>query len=384
MPYYQIEHLQALEAYMELLEVDHISKLPIGKGKPPPEDPQVFLGALTINSLPSILFPNLSTAVQISPLETDSTTSLTTLFQDLNDIFISPEALRTFIEIAPFIDMPEGINHPRFNRINDTEYTILKQDFSGNLHRAVLHVGQIAKYLDFDREPREGRKVYSKTERPFGYEEFASIFNSGVISNDKRRISTFTRTESGPFLVTKSERPVTLRNFKIRPEQCGLVTQEMTAAQNAVMTEMAISAAADNKRKQEAYEDREKKRQEKRRYFDDEPHYPQGSSFNQEEDFLPFRIDLPHISNTNPPASEPSPSITINLPAQSSTNSVVADPIPSSLSSMQSNPHHTEKISEQRKQPARKSVRNSSGGKQPQPPPQEVDELLQPPKPMEF
>jgi hypothetical protein len=386
MPYYQIEHLQALEVYLELLEVDHISKLTTGKGKPPLDDPQVFLGALRINSLPSTSIPFLhpSTTIQISYPATDFTFPLTTQFQDLNDIFNSPESLRTFTRIFPLINMPEGINHPCFNRINDTEYAVLRQDHSNNTYRAVLHVGQVAKYLDFDRRLREGRKIYPKTERPFGYEEFALIFNSGVSSNDKRRLSTFTRTESGPFLIAKSERPVTLRNFKIRPEQCGLGTLEVSPAQTAVMTEMAISAAADKKRRREAYEEREKNRKTKRRYFDEEYHHSQDSE-QDEEDFIPFHIDLPRISSNRQP-SEPTSSITVNLPVPS-TSSSAADPVPSSSSTQSIAPEK-----EQRKQPARKSVRNSSGGKQPQPAPQpapqpqiqELDELLQPPVLMEL
>ena len=48
LPLYQIRHLQALEAYLELMGVNNASALPIGTGKPPQEDPQVFLGAMTI------------------------------------------------------------------------------------------------------------------------------------------------------------------------------------------------------------------------------------------------------------------------------------------------------------------------------------------------
>lgn len=44
MPYYQIKHLQALDAYLELMGADNVSKLVTGKGKPPRDDPQVFLG----------------------------------------------------------------------------------------------------------------------------------------------------------------------------------------------------------------------------------------------------------------------------------------------------------------------------------------------------
>ena len=49
MPLYQIKHLHALEAYLELMGVNDALALPVGTGKPPQEDPQIFLGALTIS-----------------------------------------------------------------------------------------------------------------------------------------------------------------------------------------------------------------------------------------------------------------------------------------------------------------------------------------------
>ena len=46
LPYYQITHLQALTNNMELIGVQKVSKIPKGTGKPPTDDPQIFLGAL--------------------------------------------------------------------------------------------------------------------------------------------------------------------------------------------------------------------------------------------------------------------------------------------------------------------------------------------------
>lgn len=46
LPYNQISDLHALTSYLELVGVDKVSDLPKGKGKPPTDDPQVFLGSL--------------------------------------------------------------------------------------------------------------------------------------------------------------------------------------------------------------------------------------------------------------------------------------------------------------------------------------------------
>jgi hypothetical protein len=378
MPYYQIGHLQALETYLELLGADNISKLITGKGKPPQEDPQVFLGALSIKSpLPAPFQDSLPTTQIPSP--TNSLTfPLTTHFLDLNDLFCSLESLQLLTQIYPFIDMPEGINHPCFTRINNTEYAFVERDSSDNPHRAIIHVGQIAKYLDFDRTLRDGRKIYSKSERPYGYENFALLFNNGVRHNDKRRMTIFTEVESGPFLITMPDRPVTLRDFKIRPEHCGLVdprSQETPATQAALM-ELAFSAAADKKRKREAFEEREGRRQTKLRYFDEDPHQSSSQTPGQwlEEEYLPFSIDPPHTPSNLNKRSDPqhtaSSSTPTNLREPSTPQPNVIDAINAGKA-----PKLSIVIQKETQPQPQASVSEVNA---------ELDELLQPPEPMEL
>ena len=47
LPYLQIEHLNALKEYLDLQGVEKIDSLPIGKGNPPQNDPQIFLGSIS-------------------------------------------------------------------------------------------------------------------------------------------------------------------------------------------------------------------------------------------------------------------------------------------------------------------------------------------------
>ena len=56
LPYYQIKHLQALDAYLDSLGVETIGKLPSGKGKPSWDDAQVFLGAISMKKFLSSKF----------------------------------------------------------------------------------------------------------------------------------------------------------------------------------------------------------------------------------------------------------------------------------------------------------------------------------------
>ena len=52
LPYYQIAHLRALTEYLDLLGEKNIHKLPKGTGRPPREDPQLFLGTTDLDSMP--------------------------------------------------------------------------------------------------------------------------------------------------------------------------------------------------------------------------------------------------------------------------------------------------------------------------------------------
>ena len=69
LPYYQITHLDALPIYLDLLGVDSISKLPKGQGTPPKDDPQNFIGSI---SLQKILKPHLRISAILSPTFTRS------------------------------------------------------------------------------------------------------------------------------------------------------------------------------------------------------------------------------------------------------------------------------------------------------------------------
>ncbi|KAF8222010.1 hypothetical protein L208DRAFT_1526286, partial [Tricholoma matsutake] len=54
MPYYQVSHLHALQQYFELLGITNVSHLGEGKGKPPLDDPQTFIGNVESGCRPAI------------------------------------------------------------------------------------------------------------------------------------------------------------------------------------------------------------------------------------------------------------------------------------------------------------------------------------------
>ena len=279
MPLYQVKHLQALDAYLELMGVSDVSQLPTGKGQPPPEDPQIFLGGVSLETQNFIISRRLSTINSFS----DSSTSYETpsshpiliisdpLFHFLSSSFPilsergetlskTPTELYHFLlSVSPI--MITGIRHPYFRRVSKTEYLI---NDPANLYRGIVHVGQIFKYLVFDKSLRDGRLPANLSGMPLGYLDFANSFNTGVPGHDTRRLSTITY-HNNQEQVTLSDHPVSLRDFVITMEQCGLSVSRSngpTSAQSALITtEYAAVMAEQNARRRRAIQERQSKRQ---------------------------------------------------------------------------------------------------------------------------
>jgi hypothetical protein len=301
MPYYQIRHLQALETYLELQGVGSVSKLTTGKGKPPQDDPQIVLGAITFS--PPFISPSQRSLIPapVSHSKHIHTNPSPLQFSDISD-HLSPPKLSLYISLSSsnnslhpaylvdlllnftIVIMLPGIHHPRLFRLTKTDYAVDNPAF---IHREVIHVGQVAKHLAFDKALRDGRQPSNVSGGvPVGYQEFAELFNAGVFPNDKRRLSTFYSTPTGEHVV-KSTNPVSLRDFHITPEQCGLVTPRsttLTADQASVFEEYATVMASQSKRRRESYQTRE----DKRRTLFNKP----DSKKRKKERFNPYMVDF--------------------------------------------------------------------------------------------
>jgi hypothetical protein len=57
LPFDQVDHLDALKEYFNVLGIETVAELTAGIGEPPTDDPQVFLGHLSISILPFHLTP---------------------------------------------------------------------------------------------------------------------------------------------------------------------------------------------------------------------------------------------------------------------------------------------------------------------------------------
>ena len=231
LPYYQITHLQALTDYLELLKIAKISKLPAGRGRPPADDPQVFLGFIapevphdliiqTVSSFFGDIFSSLKNFVR-------SYTFVTYFF--FPPSFISPTV---DIELTPTMTPPRGIAHPCFLRLSATHYLITTTSIYFD---STIHVGQIADYLNFEASLRELGDLGGLQSMPLGYLDFAKHWNHGTAPGDLRRLSSFSfpDNEDNPVMQLSSN-PVSIDDFFITPDQVGLRRSEPSASPDPI------------------------------------------------------------------------------------------------------------------------------------------------------
>ena len=265
LPYYQITHLQALTEYLDLLGEPNIHKLSKGTGKPPQEDPQLFLGAI---SLDSALFLNSK-----NPKPNAYKNQPYPLLPDSIDI-LSPSKQQHFHPTTTTIvtnlssDMrnhrrstPRGLSHPLFTRISPTTYLI--KDLAYPVYSTV-HIAQIAEYLQFDEELRAYSDTADFTSFPVGYIEFSKAWNEGTYQNDPRHFSTiFLEDDPNCNSVTPSTHPLRLEDFEITPSQLGTVPDNPRPSdplQDDITREFAAVVVMQRKKQRQYAEERRQKR----------------------------------------------------------------------------------------------------------------------------
>jgi hypothetical protein len=230
-----------------------------------------------------------------------------------------------------------GIGHPQLFRLSPTEYLLTNY---ASIHQEIIHVGKIAKYVSFDKSLRDGHQPSKLSGVLFGYRdlEFANIFNTRGFAGDKQRFSTFFATPNSDHVV-KSINPVSLQDFHITLEQCGLVqprTTELTTDQTSVFQEYTTVMAAQNKQCREAFqacEDKQhtvfnkpeskKRKKEKRERQFTKPITPTPYPFNYNDSTMTRTLICPCSIDSFEGTSHASTSHTPSEPVAPSTNVAV-------------------------------------------------------------
>ena len=123
LPYYQITHLQALTDYLDLFGESKINNLPKGTGKPPQDDPQIFLGYVSLSFPFTTISTNSHSSDIKTPLEINAQNS-PTLFSTISPV--QQPSIATIMN--PRRSLP-CVNHPLFTRISPTFYLIRDPEY---------------------------------------------------------------------------------------------------------------------------------------------------------------------------------------------------------------------------------------------------------------
>lgn len=155
-----------------------------------------------------------------------------------------------------------GIAHPSFTCITPTSYLMKDPDYP--IH-TTIHVGQIAKYIQFDEQLRTYHSTSNFTSIPVRFSEFGTIWNEGTVPGDKWWISTIILSDNPHSnSVSLSTHPVHLHEFHITPAQAGLAThddeQPSSTLQAEINQEFTAIMVAQQKKQRQAYEERWAKR----------------------------------------------------------------------------------------------------------------------------
>lgn len=223
LPYYQITHLQALTDYLGLLGVSKIAKLPKGTGRPPLDDPQVFVGAIMTcaPSYPTSSFCSLDFPSVLRSIPLNLKTTVRSFLSRIPSFFRTP-----FVSLTVDIDYPVPtmpplpcVDHPLFVRLSPTHYLVKSP---GAFLHGTLHVGQIADYVSFDNLVRTLEGVSKLQSMPLGFEEFAEFWNKGVAPDDHRRFCSIIFKKGSVYpTITIPQHPVPVDDFFITPNQVG-------------------------------------------------------------------------------------------------------------------------------------------------------------------
>jgi hypothetical protein len=166
LPYHQVIDLNLLNAYLEALGIDKILELIAGKGKPPSEDPQMFLGHLKLLELQHG-YNNMSSTSPCS-----SSSSLPSHISSISSLAL----------LSTYLSSSTTMSHPAPHaatclttfqclcKVNSTTYVLCVDNAELSIHALQLH-----DYIAYDQQIQDGQ-IFPLQE-PFGFYNFIDMFN---------------------------------------------------------------------------------------------------------------------------------------------------------------------------------------------------------------
>ncbi|KAG6875308.1 hypothetical protein C0993_009849 [Termitomyces sp. T159_Od127] len=170
LPYDQVRELDLISPYLETQNVDHIAELPLGQGRPPLDDPQIFLG--------SLFWPGIDKEVRY---EHKSTAPPSCGYLESSP---NPHSLTTSYSLPT--SLPTNMSFRPKDHYKPHPYLAIRPDGFLQLTSVepnlIVHPAQLLKYLDHDEAVRN-HQISSESFAPVGYEEWAAAYNASKGDN---------------------------------------------------------------------------------------------------------------------------------------------------------------------------------------------------------
>lgn len=154
-------------------------------------------------------------------------------------------------------------------------------------------------YLVFDNHLHKHGTLANHGTIPLGYDDFRMAWNNGAHPNDPCCISTFIPgNEDQPNKCIPATDPITLKDFFIIPEQCGLIKQQNKCEEACaiIFKDYATNQAMRKMKIQRHYDQRESKQQKKFGFSDKKWKFNQ---INDDHDIFEDSTDLALFNAAN-------------------------------------------------------------------------------------
>lgn len=237
--HHQISHLQALRAYLDAHGVDEVGQLPPGKGNPPISDQNNSLDGIHLNLISFRPHENLfkpDSSIIFTPVPFPST------------FVIAPTHLYSSLYITN-PDMPShlDISHSRFHR--QSRHLILIKNDSGPNHVVhVSHLWEAVQYSDY-LLTQDVKHVHRRA-APVGYNLIAATWNTFTPNQKYFAVLRIPSTPRAPHTVHLEGNPITIHDFHVTPEDCGLGQLTLPESDIAALTQHVAMSAVYGRKKQ--------------------------------------------------------------------------------------------------------------------------------------
>ena len=247
LPSYKISHLQVLKNYLDAHGVDQISQLPPGKGNPRVDDPQILLNLINLKlhhtrpaSTEIVKYRKENTSTpQFRSHTTTHSTGQTYSHFNITDTTMTKRRWT-----------PPNIDHPLFSKHGQNR--ILANTTTGTVTIQAAQLLELIKHNAVLRSTPAERVICRPI--PLGYDLIARTWNNPAPPASPQRFAVLTQTDnqSQPPIAIVTGEPMSMTDFHLTIEDCGLPTTSPANSELLALTHYVAMGTIRGQQKRDA------------------------------------------------------------------------------------------------------------------------------------